>query len=130
MEMKSKSLIKSWKNLELNEIIINESFITGIIWLGPETLKVELDWVGQEDIYKALKLKERAYKTCFLFENVWLFNINLQYDNSQIGEPEITDFSFLECEDNTKDVKFDFFHQPQGYIKFKCNNINFLIEGI
>ena len=114
-----------YKNNEIRNIVIDESFIQGIIWKNDgKDIQMIIDWNGQknlEDKFDFLKIK-----TKIMFEFVTDFQIKIDF-GEYIGEMEITSFSFKEKED-IREVFFSFNFIPKGFIKFKCNDLYFIIE--
>ncbi len=117
-----------YKNEEVDSIIINESTIESISWLGLRglDLKIIIDWNGQEDLkndYDFLNIN-----TQMIFEFVTDLKIHLDCSN-QIGRLGIYDFSYLKNEDGTYNVNFQFKFGKKGIINFNCNRFSFVIIG-
>jgi len=115
-------MMKIFTNLEIQNLIIDESYINSITWQkNAIDLCIDLDWCGMPEYDLTDK------KTFLFFEWVTNFKINMQYKDNQIGLPEITSFNFEQFDNIFKvNIRFDF--QPEGEISFRCNNIKFCIE--
>ncbi len=116
----------TYKNDDLNKIIINESFIEKIEWLNKgKDLSFSIDWCGQEDL--ADEIDFLNVKTNLIFKFSTEIEFNFKYEDDSMGAMEITEFNFVKNENGKYQIKFDFAYQPIGYIKFNCNDFYFEI---
>ena len=121
-------MIRVFKNKEVEQIVLDESTITSIKWLNENGINIEMDvdWCGQEDLKNDIDFLKVKTKLIFEFASDIDFNFK-HSDTYTIGALEITDFTFKKNDIRyTIDIKFDF--QPVGYIKFNCNDFQFVIE--
>jgi hypothetical protein len=118
-----------FSNQDLDKIIIDESLLTGISWVGHQfqDVTITIDWSGQEDLQKEIDFMNCS--TSFYFEFVTDLELNLKFEPRTMGTLEITSFTF-ELIDQIWSIKFTFKFYPVGYLKFKCNNFKFIIDTI
>ena len=114
------------ENEQLESIILDESSITSIEWINEGVdIRMKIYWCGQESYFD--KIDMLNIFTNLFFRGVNNVEINFAYTNDfSIGNIEITKFSFKRV-DSRYFVDFTFDFQPQGYIKFQCDDIIFSI---
>ncbi len=118
--------MKSFLNEELKTIIIDESLINGIKWGNNfEDLIINIDWCGQENLKH--KIDFTKVKTFLHFSFVTEAFFNFHFKNETMGALEITSFSFQKS-DNIWKITFEFKFYPIGFIRFNCNDFEFVIE--
>lgn len=112
-------------NDRINELVIDESIILGFNWINEaKDFELNIDWCGQEDLKQTFEF--RNISTKFLFEFVTDLEFKIDYGSSNMGAMEITSFSFIKF-DKIWEVMFKFDFVPKGFLKFKCNKLEFII---
>lgn len=118
-------MIREYVNEEIQDIILDESLIVSLKWVneGGADLEMEVDWCGQEDLAKEIDFLK--IKTYLKFKVAHNLMVTLEHkDKYNIGNPEITEFSFSKVNNKYK-VRFDFSFSPQGFMEFYCSEIRF-----
>ncbi len=115
------------KNEEIQKIILDESHICGINWVGENGLDREfiLNWCGDERYGTMYDLMNVTTK--LVFEFVTDFKINFDFMD-RIGTIEISEFNFRKLPNNQYEVDIQMFFNPKGFIRFNCSNLYFIIE--
>lgn len=119
-----------YKNLEIEQINLDESLIMGIRWLneGGIDLEINIDWCGQEDLKEKIDFLNVKTKLVLYFARD--IHINFKYQGKYtIGNPEITEFILTE-EDDGFLIDFIFSFSPIGVMQLKCYSVEFIIEEI
>jgi hypothetical protein len=116
-------------NQELEKINIDESLLVGISWGGNQfqDVTIAIDWNGQEDLQKEIDFINS--NTSLYFEFVTDLELNLKFQPGTMGALEISSFTF-ELMDEIWSVAFTFRFYPVGYLKFKCNNLKFIVDAV
>lgn len=113
------------RNSELKDIIIDESFIEGILWEKEgENLSIKIDWCGQANLENTYDFNKIT--TFLLFEYVTNLHFDFNFGPSNMGNIEISSFMFKEI-NNIFEVSFRFNFIPNGFINFYCNDLSFNI---
>jgi hypothetical protein len=119
-----------YKCLEINKIVLDESFVTGMRWRNEngKDLEIYIDWCGQDDLKN--KIDFMKVKTKVKFELAYNVAIDFKFSGTwTLGSPEITSFKITKDGDAyVADIRFDF--APVGYIHVECRSVEFIIEEI
>ena len=117
---------KKYLNEEVDKIIIDESFIEGILWKNEgKHLEVIIDWCGQDDL--GYDFDWDSITTKLEFSWITDLEMNFKFNKTSICAIEISEFRF-EKKDKVWEVIFDCFFEPKGIIRFSCNDFKFVIE--
>jgi hypothetical protein len=124
-------MITKFINEQIEEIILDESFINGLLWTGENGINLEIliDWCGQENLKN--KFNFENINTKLLFEYCYEIDFNFKHQNPYtLGNLEITKFKYTKIENNNYLIEFIFDFSPKGSLKFYCNNFIFIIEHL
>jgi hypothetical protein len=115
-----------YKNEEVNSIIIDESNIISILWVNNALdFVIIIDWNGQYDLKDEFDFMN--IETRLIFNWVTNLKIDLNWNNNQIGSPEISSFSFQKQLNGTYNINLDCNFDSIGYVNFNCNDFCFEI---
>jgi hypothetical protein len=119
--------MRVFSNQELENIIIDESLLTGISWGGNhfQDVAIQIDWCGQEDLKEEIDFVNS--KASLYFEFVTDLEFSIKFKSDTMGVLEITSFSF-DLLDEVWAIEFSFKFYPVGYLKFKCNDFKFVVD--
>ena len=106
---------------KISEIVIDESFILGLIWKNKD-LHIDLDWCGQEEYKEVLNTLTSSK---LIFELAYDVKINIDFEDC-MGMPDIYEFNPVK-KDGFWEIDIKFVSCPQGFIFFKCNDFYFEI---
>lgn len=116
-------------NEELEKINLDESLLVGVSWVGNQfqDVKIGIDWSGQANLQTEIDFINS--NTSLYFEFVTDLELNLKFQPGTMGALEISSFTF-ELMNEIWSVAFTFRFYPVGYLKFKCNNLKFIVDDV
>jgi hypothetical protein len=122
-------ILKKYVNSEIGKIVLDESTITSIKWINENGIDIEMDidWCGQEDLKNEIDFLSVKTRLLFHFASDINFNFHHQAPYT-IGALEVSEFKFHAI-GKQYSIEFRFDFQPVGFIKFICNDFDFIIES-
>ena len=119
--------MKKFHANEIDKINLDESGIISISWVNDEKdLNLLIDWCGQEDLAETFDFNNIICNLYFDF--VTNVEVNFRFDDGNMRALEISEFNYFIDEQGIYNIEIVFYFQPVGFIKFKCNNFEFIVE--